>query len=185
MRLLSLLLALPRTRGEQNTIFGRIVLAYLWLGADVPRWSALLQGHLTTNSVAAYLFGKDIGLPVTYFVTVLETLGSATLILGLLTRLAALWGVIEFAITGATGWVSSQGSFDLLKDFGLMSTSLTLLLNGSSHLSLDRLIAKRKGLPVIPHSGDKIFGIFPNITTYVHQVIALLKRLTHTKLRKR
>ncbi len=188
MRFLDALLAPPRTKGEHGTLVGRIVLAYLWFESSVPRWTALLEGHAEANPVAVFLFGKDLGFPITYFATLLETVGCASLILGLFTRLAAFWSVVEFAITGAVGLAlassrpgRTSGGLGLLTDFGLMATSLALMLNGSSVLSIDRLIAKRKGLAVAP-SG--VFEIIPEgVTIRTRKVVEDVKRLTHTKTR--
>jgi uncharacterized membrane protein YphA (DoxX/SURF4 family) len=72
---------------------------------------------------------------LTIFFTILETLGAIVLILGLLTRLAAVRGVIEFAITGSMG---------VTKDFGLFAGALVLFFYGSFLLSADGLIAKKK-----------------------------------------
>jgi uncharacterized membrane protein YphA (DoxX/SURF4 family) len=80
-------------------------------------------------------------VPLTYFFTLLETLGALVLILGFLTRLAAVWAVVEFAITGVTGLLT--GSTGLAKDLGLMAGALVLLLNGSQLLSIDGLLGKK------------------------------------------
>ena len=81
-------------------------------------------------------------VPLTYFFTALETLGAISFLLGLLTRLAAVWGVVEFAMIAASALlagISEQGLVLAL----LFSAALVLLLNGSPTLSLDGLIAKR------------------------------------------
>jgi uncharacterized membrane protein YphA (DoxX/SURF4 family) len=82
-------------------------------------------------------------VPLTYLFTLLETLGAVALILGLMTRLASIWTVVEFAITGTAGLIAGQAG--LIKDFGLMAGAIVLLLNGSQLLSVDGLIAKRIG----------------------------------------
>jgi len=83
-------------------------------------------------------------IPLTYVFTALETLGAIALILGCATRFAAIWGIIEFAMTGTfTGLLASPYSNGQAKDYALMVASLVLLLNGSPKLSLDSLIGKR------------------------------------------
>jgi uncharacterized membrane protein YphA (DoxX/SURF4 family) len=150
LRLRNFLFYPGRTRSEWGFVAIRIVLAYLWLDTVIPRWIALAAGRPEANGLAVRLFGEANGLPVTYFVTVLETLAAVALLFGFLTRFAALWGVIEFSITGATGWTLPAGpthitgSFGLLKDFALMGLALTLFLNGSLALSLDGYIGKRR-----------------------------------------
>ena len=79
-------------------------------------------------------------VPLTYFFTLLETLGAIALILGFLTRLASIWATIEFAITGTAGLTMGIGA--IMKDYGLMAGAIVLLLNGSQFLSVDGLIAK-------------------------------------------
>jgi uncharacterized membrane protein YphA (DoxX/SURF4 family) len=81
-------------------------------------------------------------VPLTYFFTVLETLAAISFLLGLLTRLGALWGVIEFAIIGTPLLLSGNIEQGLVHA-SLFSSSLVLLLNGSLTLSVDGLIAKR------------------------------------------
>ncbi len=154
LRLRNFLFFPGRTKSEWGFVAIRVILAYLWLDTVIPRWTALAAGHRDANGVArdifSPVFGAGAAVPVTYIVTSFETLAAIALLVGFLTRFAALWGVFEFAITGARGWFLSPGpthitgSFGLLKDFGLMGLALTLFLNGSLALSLDGYIAKRK-----------------------------------------
>jgi len=62
----------------------------------------------------------------------------STLILGLFTRLVAIWLVTEFAITGAFGVLN--GSIPLLHDYALCAGALVLLVYGIHELSVDRLL---------------------------------------------
>ena len=120
----------------------RVVMAAFWLHSDVPRWIALAAGHPEANVVVRNLFGQSLVVPLTYFFTVLETLAAISFLLGLLTRLAAVWGVIEFAIIDAPLLLAGNTEQGLVHAL-LLSASLVLLLNGSPTLSLDGLIAKR------------------------------------------
>ncbi|HYY47302.1 MAG TPA: DoxX family protein [Thermoplasmata archaeon] len=157
LRLQNFLFFPSRTKSEWGFVGIRFILAYLWLDTVIPRWTALAAGHPEVNGVArdifSPVFGPGAGVPVTYVVTVFETLAAIALLLGFLTRVAALWGVFEFAITGARGWflpagpTHLTGSFGLLKDFGLMGLALTLFLNGSLVLSVDGYFARRRGAP--------------------------------------
>lgn len=159
-RLSSFLFSRTPGKGEYGFFVTRIILAYLWLDTVIPRWLALAIGQPEVNGLVKNLFGASLGLPMTYFVTSLETLAALSMLLGLFTRLGALWGVIEFLITGSFGLTLPPGTnctvlqppnicshitgnFTLLRDFALWAGCVTLLLNGSLKLSIDGLLAKR------------------------------------------
>ena len=131
-----------RGRGTYAFFALRVVVAAFWLHSDIPRWVALATGSPEANGLVRHLFGVSMVVPLTYFFTVLETLAAISFLLGLLTRLGALWGVIEFAIIGAPLLLSGNIEQGLVHA-SLFSSSLVLLLNGSLTLSVDGLIAKR------------------------------------------
>ena len=120
----------------------RVVVAAFWLRSDIPRWVALAAGHPAANGVVQHLFGVSMVVPLTYLFTALETLGAISFLLGLLTRLASVWGVVEFAIIGFPPLLAGNTEQGLVLAL-LFSASLVLLLNGSPTLSLDGLIANR------------------------------------------
>lgn len=120
----------------------RLVVAAFWVNAVVPRWFALLVGKPVAQPLVVTLFGSSMSVPLTYFFTTLETLGAVALVLGLGTRLACVWGVAQFVITGAYG--VSTGSLLLSKDLGLLAGSFRLLLSGSTIFSLDKYLLNRK-----------------------------------------
>lgn len=120
----------------------RIVVAAFWLHSDMPRWTELVTGSPEANGLVRHLFGASMVVPLTYFFTILETLAAISFILGLLTRLAAVWGVIEFTII-LTPLLLNGNVAQSLSHALLLSASLVLLLNGSPALSLDGLIRKR------------------------------------------
>jgi len=113
----------------------RLAIAGLWINSAVGRWKSIASGSTLSNGMVRALFGASMAPSLTLFFTVLETLGAVALILGLLTRLAATWGVIEFAITSVMG---------VTKDYALFAGALVLLFYGSSRLSVDDLVAKMK-----------------------------------------
>lgn len=119
----------------------RVVVAAFWLHSDIPRWVALAAGHPEANGLVRNLFGVNMVVHLTYLFTLLETLAAISFLLGFVTRLAAVWGVIEFAIIG-TPLLLSNTEVGLVHAL-LWSASLVLLLNGSLALSLDGLIAMR------------------------------------------
>jgi uncharacterized membrane protein YphA (DoxX/SURF4 family) len=122
----------------------RIVVGAFWLNADIPRWIALAGGRPAANQLVRIIFGSNMVVPLTYFFTLLETIAAVALILGLFVRLAAVWAIIQYAIIdGLALFLLRNTSQDLLFTL-LLVVSLVLLANGSSALSLDGLIAKRK-----------------------------------------
>ena len=132
----------PKGRGSYAFIALRLVVAAFWLNSDIPRWIALAAGNPEANGLVQNLFGTGMVVPLTYFFTILETLAAVSFLLGLLTRLAAVWAVIEFAIITAPLLLGGKTEVALVHAL-LLSASLVLLLNGSLTLSLDGLIAKR------------------------------------------
>jgi uncharacterized membrane protein YphA (DoxX/SURF4 family) len=84
-----------------------------------------------------------MALPLTYFFTLLETLGAVSFILGLVVRLASVWAFIQFAIIGTSLVLAGNTGQSLVLAL-LLAASLVLFLNGSQKLSLDGLIAKHR-----------------------------------------
>ena len=120
----------------------RVVVAAFWLHSDIPRWAALAADSPEANHLVRNLFGVGMVVPLTYFFTALETLAAISFLLGFVTRLAAVWGVIEFTIIDTPLILNGNIEQGLVHAL-LLSASLVLLLNGSLTLSLDGLIAKR------------------------------------------
>jgi uncharacterized membrane protein YphA (DoxX/SURF4 family) len=94
--------------GKYALVALRLVLAAFWLNVDIPRWVALAVGKPVANPLVHVIFGPNMAVPVTYFFTLLETLGAVALILGLLVRLASLWAVIQYATIDAFDVESSR-----------------------------------------------------------------------------
>ena len=139
----SFLFAEPTAWGEYGYVALRVVMAAFWLNSVIPRWVALVAGHPMANGFVRNLFGSSMVLPLTYFFTLLETLGAVSFILGLVVRLASIWAVIQFAIIGTSLVLAGNTAQSLVLAL-LLAASLVLLLNGSQKLSLDGLIAKRR-----------------------------------------
>ncbi len=148
-RFYSFLLSPSYGRGDYAFVVLRIIMGYTWLVRDIPRWTALSAGNpimipantLRKNLPQLAMFGTGNSVTFFYLFTAFETVAAILLILGLATRLAALWGVIEFFVNGTTGLLI--GSLGLQEDYGLFGLNLLLLLYGSRRLSIDGLIAKR------------------------------------------
>jgi uncharacterized membrane protein YphA (DoxX/SURF4 family) len=139
-KLTSFLFAEPTARSQYVFVVLRLAIAALWLISAVLRWVALGEGHPVANGMVRSLFGSSVVIPMTYLFTLLETLGAIALILGLATRLVAIWPVVEFAITGTFGVLN--GSIPLVHDYALFAGALVLLMYGSPKLSVDGLLAK-------------------------------------------
>ncbi len=138
-KLTSFLFSEPKPWAAYAFVVLRLAMGGLWLYGDIPRWTTFAAGKPLTNNLVGNLFGASMVSSLTLFFTILETLGAIAFILGLATRLAAVWGVVEFAITGTNGLLRGVPG-----DYALMAGSLVLLLNGSLLLSIDGLIAKKK-----------------------------------------
>lgn len=134
-KITSFLFAEPKPWAAYAFVVLRLAMGGLWLYGDIPRWTTFAAGKPLANNLVGNLFGPSMVPSLTLFFTILETLGGIAFILGFLTRLAAVWGVVEFAITGTSG---------ILGDYTRMAGALVLLLNGSLLLSIDGLIAKKK-----------------------------------------
>lgn len=96
-------------------------------------------------------FGQ-MGIPapgvMAAFITFLELFGGIALVFGLLTRLAALG--LAFDMLGAMMLVHFKNGFFLPQGYefvlALFAMSAALVLAGAGELSLDALVARRKGL---------------------------------------
>jgi uncharacterized membrane protein YphA (DoxX/SURF4 family) len=141
-RFLRFLFPESKSAGTYAYVTLRVVVAAFWLRSDIPRWVALAAGRPEANGLVQHLFGASMVVPLTYLFTIFETLSAVSYLLGLLTRLAAVWGVVEFAIIGTPLLLAGNLEAGLVHA-SLFSASLVLLLNGSPTLSLDGLIAKR------------------------------------------
>ena len=142
-RLRSFLFAEPMPRVGYGFVALRLVVAAIWINSDIPKLVALAAGQ--PNGLVRNLFGSSMAIPLTYFFTFLEILGAVAFTLGLLVRLASVWGVIEFAIICTNSVLAGNIGAAIAGLNPLMFTaSLVLLLNGSPKLSLDGLIAKHK-----------------------------------------
>ncbi len=99
----SFLYADPWSKAQYVFVVLRIIISYTWLVRDIPRWTALAAGHPVTippdvlqkNLPQLAAFGTQNSVTVFYIATTFETLAAILLVLGLATRLGALWGVIR------------------------------------------------------------------------------------------
>src|SRR5919201_5916624 len=115
-----------------------------------------------SNIAGSEMFFGKIGLPpeLAILIGLLEVIGGFALLLGVLTRIAAIFFIIE--MTGSTlvaklaeGFV---GGYEL--DLLLMAISITLLLTGPGRISIEWDILKRelfpKGKQAVLHQLQKL-----------------------------
>ena len=120
----------------------RLIVAATWINSAVGKLGPAMLASGQPHPLVRNLFGSSMAIPLTYFFTLLEILGGVAFILGLLVRLASVWGVIEFAIICTSfAVVGNIGAIAGVAPL-MLTASLVLLLNGSTKLSLDGLIAK-------------------------------------------
>jgi putative oxidoreductase len=112
----------------------------------VHGWQRLQGGPANFGSQALANLGVPLPVFMGYVVTFVELIGGILLIIGLLSRFAALILAIEMVFTTLlvkinVGFIGSQGSgagaeFDLI----LLAAFLTILLVGPGRLSVDELV---------------------------------------------
>jgi len=129
----------PKSCAEYALVALRLTMGGLWLNGVIPRWATVAAGKPLSNPLVGVLFGASNNPTLTLFFTILETLGGIAYVLGLLTRLAAVWGVIEFVVIG--GYRLLGGAYD--SNLVFLAVQIVLLLYGSFRLSLDGVIAKK------------------------------------------
>ena len=141
LQVTSFLFGKPKPWADYAFVVLRLVIAIIWINADIPRWNTVAAGKPLANGLVSTLFGPSMMPSLTLSFTILETLGAIAFVLGLATRLAAVWGVVQFAIISTNNFVS-RGAIDT--NGLLLAGSLVLLLHGSFRVSLDGIIAKKK-----------------------------------------
>ncbi len=143
MKFSSFLFSAPSGSPIMNYVYValRAIMASFWIVNDIPRWVALAAGQPASNGLVRTLFGTSFAIPLTYLFTLFETLSAIALLLGFMTRLAAVWQVVEFVINGTIGVLT--GNIGLFHDYANFAGGLVLLVNGSPWLSVDGLLAKR------------------------------------------
>jgi len=141
-KLRSFLFAESMPRGGYGFVALRLIVAATWINSAIGKLGPAMLASGQPHPLVRNLFGSSMAIPLTYFFTLLEILAAVAFILGLLVRLASIWGVIEFAIictnlviAGNIGAIAGVNPL-------MLTASLVLLLNGSPRLSLDGLIAK-------------------------------------------
>jgi putative oxidoreductase len=103
--------------------------------------------------------GLPAGLLLAWFVTLLELVGGAMLILGLLSRVIAGLMTVELLVaialvTGAIGLISGEQGVGYERDLAYIAGFLVVLLLGPGRPSLDHLLGFEEARPaLIPARG--------------------------------
>jgi putative oxidoreductase len=105
-------------------------------------WPKLMGGVSAFAAGSLARRGLEPSVPLAYIVIFLETVGATLLMLGLFTRLIALFVVIEFAVIVYVtlplgyGWTRPGGGWEYPLFWGLIN--LAILMRGGGPYSLDR-----------------------------------------------
>jgi putative oxidoreductase len=117
---------------------GIVFLVYGWNKLQNPAgWQDMLTG-----------LGFPVPVVLSWFVLVLELVGGAALILGLLVRPLALLFAIEMVVSSVTVKLSlgfaPQGATGIELDLALLAATLALVILGPGRLSVDRDVLRRE-----------------------------------------
>ena len=108
--------------------------------------------------------GAELGLPagvvLGWVITLLELIGGAMMVLGLLSRLIALLMTIELIgaivlVTGANGLIGTEGvGFE--RDLAYISGFIAVMLLGPGRPSVDHALRLEQAVPVLTASGGEV-----------------------------
>ena len=131
----------------------RLIVGFLMLAHGVDK----VRGG--TSGIAAFgdflsTSGMPAGLLFAWLVTLLELVGGAMLILGLLARLVAALMTVELLgaialVTGANGLISGELGVGYERDLAYIMGFLAVLLLGPGRPSLDHLIGFEEAEPAL------------------------------------
>jgi putative oxidoreductase len=146
-----------QTRNDWTLTVARIVLALVFLGHGTQKMFGWFDGPGFTRAID--IFESTMGIPpaLTVMAMVAEVFGGLGLLVGLLTRIAALGPLVVMIIApfanglyvrffmNWTGRAPGEGY-----EYHLLAIALILvvLVHGAGALSLDRLIASKSAAPV-------------------------------------
>jgi len=141
-KLRSFLFATSTPLGGYAFVALRLVIAATWINSAIGKLGPAMLASGQPHPLVRSLFGSSMAVPLTYFFTLLEILSAVAFILGLLVRLASVWGVTEFGIICINQAIGGNIAAITGVNPLMLTASLALLLNGSPKLSLDGIIAK-------------------------------------------
>ena len=122
---------------EKSTFILRLGLGFVffWFGLDKLFNPANWQGYITPT--LAKLILVDIKLFI-LLLGILELVIGLMLILGLFTRLVASAAAVQLLVIIVSLWFNEI----TVRDIGLFSIALSLIITGSKYLSLDKIIKR-------------------------------------------
>jgi putative oxidoreductase len=144
-----------------NRAFGRLASAAPVLIRLIVGGMMLAHGLDKFNSGPAgfgQFLEQQVGLPagvlLGWVVTLLELVGGAMLIIGLLSRLVALLMTIELIcaialVTGANGLIAPEGGVGFERDLAYIAGFIAVLLLGPGKPSLDHILRLEEGAPTL------------------------------------
>ena len=128
----------------------RLIVGFLMFAHGVEKLSRGVAGF------GEFLFsaGLPAGLLLAWFVTLLELVGGAMLILGLLSRVIAGLMTVELLVaialvTGARGLLSGEQGVGFERDLAYIAGFLVVLLLGPGRPSLDHLLGFEEARPAL------------------------------------
>jgi putative oxidoreductase len=131
----------------------RVIVGFMMFAHGVDKLSGGVAGIAGFGEFLSSA-GLPAGLLLAWFVTLLELVGGAMLILGLLSRVIAGLLIVELIVaialvTGQAGLISGEQGVGYERDLAYISGFLVVLLLGPGRPSLDHLLGFEEARPAL------------------------------------
>jgi putative oxidoreductase len=131
----------------------RVIVGFMMFAHGVDKLSGGAAGIVGFGEFLSSA-GLPAGLLLAWFVTLLELVGGAMLILGLLSRVIAGLMTVELLVaialvTGANGLISGEQGIGYERDLAYIAGFLVVLLLGPGRPSLDHLVGFEEARPAL------------------------------------
>jgi putative oxidoreductase len=131
----------------------RVIVGFMMLAHGVDKLSGGVAGIAGFGEFLSSA-GLPAGLLLAWFVTLLELVGGAMLILGLLSRVIAGLLIVELLVaialvTGQVGLISGEQGVGYERDLAYIAGFLVVLLLGPGRPSLDHLLGFEEARPAL------------------------------------
>jgi putative oxidoreductase len=131
----------------------RVIVGFLMFAHGVDKLSGGVAGIAGFGEFLSSA-GLPAGLLLAWFVTLLELVGGAMLILGLLSRVIAALMTVELLVaialvTGQVGLISGEQGVGYERDLAYIAGFLVVLLLGPGRPSLDHLLGFEEARPAL------------------------------------